>query len=404
MTWKQSVLRVGCLENDMYIKQCPTEGWAKKIPFGNGISWDVLNLLQQTFLNNYRIEIVQGNGYGIKDSNGTWNGLVGQLVRGEIDTSVSQLYHSASRFEAATIVLPFIQRDSLAILYNPREPEMQTVPLFGPFQWPVWLCWIIAYLLIVRFTQMTNLCSPSFLQNMYNVSFQQRNMRKWLGIVPKILITVWALTSGRFVQGKYRAVFVRRLVPKVDQMDLDSLPDYILNGQYQFVTLSDIATNEGIMNEKFPLSRPLRDALHEHPPILFQTPASEVHWIRTHRGSLTIIPGRFARYLQRDSPSLLVSELDTAPMWLPIAVLRPNMTKDILYQQLSTAASQFARYGFWEKIMRGYRRAQPQKWTSQWKNLDLFKIAPAFETFLFCICGCIACFLSELLYRRDVVK
>ncbi len=231
-----SVLRVGCLEIDPYIKQCPAEGWAKKTPLGNGISWDVLNLLQQTFLNSYRIEIVHGNGYGTKDSDGTWNGFMGQLVRGEIDVSIFQLGYSASRFEAATVVFPFIQRDSLAILYNPREPEIN-LSLFAPFQWQVWLCWIIAYLLVVRFTQITNRCSSSFLQNMYNVSFQQRNKRKWLGIVPKTLITVWALTSGRFGQAKYRSVFVRQFVPKVDQMDFDSIPDYILNGHYQFVTV-----------------------------------------------------------------------------------------------------------------------------------------------------------------------
>ncbi len=162
--------------------------------------------------------------------------------------------------------------------------------------------------------------------------------------------------------------------------------------------------HEEIMNEKSPSFRPLREALHEHPPILFQTPPSDIDWIATHRGSLAMLPGTLARYEQRKSPWLLASELDTAPVWLPIAVLRPNMTNDILYQQLSTAARHFARYGFWEKITRGYMRVQPLKWTLQWKSLDLFKIAAAFETFLFCICGCIVCFLSEFLYHREVAS
>ncbi len=171
MAMPRSILRVGCVKLEPYANECPTY-WSRP---GKGLSYDLLRNLWEMFLyRNYSIQIVQANDYGSQDANGTWNGLIGQLVRHRIDVAIVQLYYTAERSTILTNVMPFLQRQPFAVLFNPHDPT-PTIPFFDPFQWQVWVCWILAFLLIVKVAQISSRTQLRFFSQAYNVSFRQRS-------------------------------------------------------------------------------------------------------------------------------------------------------------------------------------------------------------------------------------
>ena len=76
---------------------------------------EVMGILQQKL--RFRFEYVPSvDGFwGAKDENGTWNGMVGMLHRGQADICGAALTESAVRFEARTTDLSFFSPLTLAL-------------------------------------------------------------------------------------------------------------------------------------------------------------------------------------------------------------------------------------------------------------------------------------------------
>ncbi len=389
-----SVLRFGCVTSQLYAKHCPTHIVPKKSSNGFGISIDMFIQLQQIFLTNYTIQIVHEKAFGRQ--NGTSNGLVAKIASNEVDIT-NMLDYTTERNEVVTYVLPFLHYDPLSVLFNPRHRTVKML-LFEPYEWPVWFCWILFYLSIVKLSHITISHPMTFFHHAFSVSFQQRSSWKWTGVVPKLLVTFWALMAGRFGQANYRLGFLDRLMPKEDRLDFHNLPEYISAGHYQFVEVPHFASYEEILNEENEIFDSLRKALVVNPPTFFSTASSLLDHISKTTGTVALATTDIARYAQLKNPWLVVAEAKYTPLPVPIAVLGPNMHNHSLYLTLSRAVSYLHEYGIWEKIMKPYRRPYEVKATRTTNALQFLQMFQVFKVFVFCIFSCSICLLIEMLW------
>ena len=67
-------------------------------------------------------EIVASQHYGAK-INGTWNGVVGNLISGEIDISVATLTMTTEREEVIDFVAPYFDQSGISILLRKKVSE-----------------------------------------------------------------------------------------------------------------------------------------------------------------------------------------------------------------------------------------------------------------------------------------
>ncbi len=73
-----------------------------------GYCADLTKKLSEIVNFTYEIREVRDNKYGAKDSNGNWDGMVGEIVRKEADLAVGSLTISSQRERAIAFSMPFM--------------------------------------------------------------------------------------------------------------------------------------------------------------------------------------------------------------------------------------------------------------------------------------------------------
>ena len=73
------------------------------------LDWQLLFLVQY-----------YSEGYGSKNPDGTWSGVIGDLVKGEIDIAVAGMTMTSEREEVVDFVAPYFDQSGISIII--REP------------------------------------------------------------------------------------------------------------------------------------------------------------------------------------------------------------------------------------------------------------------------------------------
>ena len=76
--------------------------------------------------------------YGSKQSDGNWSGIIGMLIRGEADMSVSGLTSNEERREVVNFTFPLYVSD-VSFITNKPEPHPKTFAIFETFSFEVWI-------------------------------------------------------------------------------------------------------------------------------------------------------------------------------------------------------------------------------------------------------------------------
>ncbi|XP_029362418.1 glutamate receptor U1-like [Echeneis naucrates] len=95
----------------------------------------------------YKIHLVKDNRYGAMDSSGNWNGMIGEITRGEADLAVAPLTVTAVREQFVDMTTPFIQTGIGFILRKDLASEDCTFSLLSPFSTNMWVSILIAFFL-----------------------------------------------------------------------------------------------------------------------------------------------------------------------------------------------------------------------------------------------------------------
>ncbi|XP_054443549.1 glutamate receptor ionotropic, kainate 4 [Pteronotus mesoamericanus] len=113
-----------------------------------GFCVDMLKELAEILRFNYKIRLVGDGVYGVPEANGTWTGMVGELISRKADLAVAGLTITAEREKVIDFSKPFMTL-GISILYRVhmgRKPGYFS--FLDPFSPGVWLFMLLAYLAV----------------------------------------------------------------------------------------------------------------------------------------------------------------------------------------------------------------------------------------------------------------
>lgn len=108
---------------------------------------DLINAIQDNLKFDYELQLVSDGQYGsLNESTMEWNGIMKQLLDGEVDFSVADLTSSDERKSAVDFTTPFMQF-GIGILYmKPQKTETDFLNFLSPFSLEIWFYIVIAYI------------------------------------------------------------------------------------------------------------------------------------------------------------------------------------------------------------------------------------------------------------------
>ncbi|XP_005988151.1 glutamate receptor ionotropic, kainate 4 isoform X1 [Latimeria chalumnae] len=113
-----------------------------------GFCVDMLQELSEILKFNYKIRLVADGVYGVPEANGTWTGMVGELITRKADLAVAGLTITAEREKVIDFSKPFMTL-GISIMYRvhmSRKPGYFS--FLDPFSPGVWLFMLLAYLTV----------------------------------------------------------------------------------------------------------------------------------------------------------------------------------------------------------------------------------------------------------------
>ncbi|CAD5215980.1 unnamed protein product [Bursaphelenchus okinawaensis] len=111
-----------------------------------GYCIDLLVKIQEQLNFTYEIYEVPDKKFGVLESTGNWNGLIGDLISGQADMAIGPISVIAERETQIDFTVPFYDLVGTTILMKRDEIEYSLFKFLMVLEWPVWLCILGAYL------------------------------------------------------------------------------------------------------------------------------------------------------------------------------------------------------------------------------------------------------------------
>ncbi|XP_060925155.1 glutamate receptor U1 [Limanda limanda] len=150
------VLSVGCFLDMGSCTAVPTElriTTIKQEPYTvskgsqlEGFCMDLLSEVAKKLGFKYRVQLVKDGSYGRQDDNSNWNGMIGEVVRGEADLAIAPLTLTAAREKAVGMTKPFMQTGISILLRKDISEESGLFDFLSPFTAETWVGILLAYL------------------------------------------------------------------------------------------------------------------------------------------------------------------------------------------------------------------------------------------------------------------
>uniref|UniRef100_A0A1I8ABH5 Glutamate receptor n=1 Tax=Steinernema glaseri TaxID=37863 RepID=A0A1I8ABH5_9BILA len=109
-----------------------------------GFCIDLLAELSRDLGFTYTIHQVKDRNYGNDLGNGTWDGMIGEILRGEAEMAVAPLTVNFKRAEVVDFTKPFLSL-GISILYKiPPDNQPDLFSFLNPLSLEIWICIVIA--------------------------------------------------------------------------------------------------------------------------------------------------------------------------------------------------------------------------------------------------------------------
>ncbi|KAF3856185.1 hypothetical protein F7725_016908 [Dissostichus mawsoni] len=106
-----------------------------------GFCMDLLSEVAKKLGLKYKVHLVKDSAYGRQDESGNWNGMIGEVVRGEADLAIAPLTLTAAREKAVGMTKPFMQTGISILLRKDISEERASL-----ISSKTWVGILIAYL------------------------------------------------------------------------------------------------------------------------------------------------------------------------------------------------------------------------------------------------------------------
>ncbi|KAL0978701.1 hypothetical protein UPYG_G00174090 [Umbra pygmaea] len=111
-----------------------------------GFCMDLLSELAKRLGFKYNVHLVKDGSYGRQDESGAWNGMIGEVARGEADLAIAPLTLTAAREKAVGMTKPFMQTGISILLRKDIAEESGFFDFLNPFSVETWLGILTAYM------------------------------------------------------------------------------------------------------------------------------------------------------------------------------------------------------------------------------------------------------------------
>ncbi|XP_029008112.1 glutamate receptor U1 [Betta splendens] len=111
-----------------------------------GFCMDLLSEVAKKVGFKYRVQLVKDGSYGRQDETGNWNGMIGEVMRGEADLAIAPLTVTAAREKVVGMSKPFMQTGISILLRKDISEETGFFDFLTPFTAETWIGVLIAYL------------------------------------------------------------------------------------------------------------------------------------------------------------------------------------------------------------------------------------------------------------------
>lgn len=170
-----------------------------------GYAVDLIHELSKILHFNYQIKLVADGAYGRYDNlTKTWNGMIGELIRGEADIAVADLTITSKREEAVDFTYPYMNT-GISILY--KKPTTKVTTLFSflsPFQMVVWLYVLGAYVGVSSILFIVGRLSPYEWDNPHPCRKEERILENNFSLLNSFWFTIGSLMQqGSDMSPKY---------------------------------------------------------------------------------------------------------------------------------------------------------------------------------------------------------
>lgn len=109
-----------------------------------GYAVDLIHELSRIVGFKYRFKEVDDGKYGVKE-NGTWTGMIGEVISGKADLAIVDLTITSTREEAVDFTLPFMNTGISILFKRPTNKATTLFSFLSPFSSDVWAYVICAY-------------------------------------------------------------------------------------------------------------------------------------------------------------------------------------------------------------------------------------------------------------------
>ncbi|XP_045541113.1 ionotropic receptor 25a [Papilio machaon] len=116
-------------------------------PLYEGYCIDLIEKLAQTMDFDYEIVIPKSGGFGQRLRNGSWDGLIGDLMTGETDIAVAALTMTAEREEVIDFVAPYFEQTGILITIRKPIRKTSLFKFMTVLRTEVWLSIVAALIL-----------------------------------------------------------------------------------------------------------------------------------------------------------------------------------------------------------------------------------------------------------------
>ena len=97
-----------------------------------GFCVDLIHELSELLHFRYEFRLCKDGAYGIKKKDGTWNGMIGELLRNEADLAIVDLTITRKREQVVDFTLPFMTTGVSILFLKPTKAESDFFCFFGP--------------------------------------------------------------------------------------------------------------------------------------------------------------------------------------------------------------------------------------------------------------------------------
>ncbi|KAJ7990467.1 hypothetical protein DPEC_G00300610 [Dallia pectoralis] len=257
-----------------------------------GFCVDMLKELADILKFNYRINLVADGVYGVSGTNGTWTGMVGELISRKADLAVAGLTITAEREKVIDFSKPFMTL-GISIMYRVhlgRRPGYFS--FLDPFSPGVWLFMLLAYLavscvlfLVARLTPYEWYNPHPCLKGRCNLLINQYSlgnsfwfpvggfMQQGSTIAPRALSTRcvsgvwWAFTL--IIISSYTANLAAFLTVQRMEVPIESVDDLADQTAIEYGTMHGGSTMTFFQNSRYQTYQRMWNFMHSKQPSVF---------------------------------------------------------------------------------------------------------------------------------------